>query len=231
MGTIASLLARAGATVEQLNSKRHWLRYILLLGLLFARYGYIHGPIGLAPSVISTYVLALLYFWTIPKEDRQQYNFTVPKKKLIAIAFAVGVICYAWCLTTAYFFEDDLIKLQEPISLAMGLPFTFVLLYLLFGLPEEILFRGILWGEGRRINLSNFSILCIQAILYFAAHPFYHDYSFLWIHVLVTGLICGIVAWKTKSILASAIVLIFLRFTGDSFAQALIMNGGSFIRR
>jgi membrane protease YdiL (CAAX protease family) len=221
MGTVASLLARTGARVEQLNARHHWLRYVLLFGLLFARYGYIHGPIGLAPSVISTYVLALLYFWTIPKEDRQQYNFTVPKLRIIAVAFAVGVICYAWSLTTAFFFEDDLIKMQEPISIAMGLPFSFVFLYLLFGLPEEILFRGILWGEGRRLNLSNFSNLCIQTILFFAAHRFYDNFSALYLQMLVFGLILGIVAWKTKSVLASAIVLALISCTGDSFVHAL----------
>jgi len=134
-------------------------------------------------------------------------------------------------LTLYYLFADDLIRLKTSIDIIVGFPFLFVALYFSLVLPEEILFRGILWGEGRRINLSNFSTLCIQAILYFASHPFWQDYSVLWINVLVTGFICGIVAWKTQSILASAVVLIFLRLTCDSFAQALIMNGGSFIRR
>jgi len=87
VGTIASLLARAGARVEQFNARHPWLRYILLVGLLFTSYGYGLDLIDVLAFVISTYVLALLYFWTIPKQERQQYNFTVPKKRINSYSF------------------------------------------------------------------------------------------------------------------------------------------------
>jgi len=147
MGTIASLLVRTGAGVEQLNAKHHWLRYVLLFGLLFARFGYGLEMIGMAAFVISTYFLALFYFWTIPKQERQQYNFTVPKKRIIAIAFAVGIICLAVQLPISLYIDSDLIKLRDSFSLMdfLGAP---VIQFSLFALPEEILFRGILWGEG-----------------------------------------------------------------------------------
>ncbi|MDR2560959.1 MAG: CPBP family intramembrane metalloprotease [Holophagales bacterium] len=221
MGTIASLLARTGAAVEQLNAKHHWLRYVFLFGMCFAWYGNVLRLIDGCATAIYMYALALLYFWTIPKQERQLYNFTVPKKKMIALAFIVGIICYAASVTFNYFFNDNFIKLQDPISIAVGFPIVFVFMFILV-LSEEILFRGILWGEGRRINLSNFSILCIQAILFFAAHSFWVNYSPLWIQVLVSGLICGIVAWKTKSVLASAIVLACINCTGEAFVHALV---------
>jgi membrane protease YdiL (CAAX protease family) len=212
MGTIASLLARTGAAVEQFDAKRHWLRYILLLGLLFVRFGY--ELIGMVAFIISTYILALLYFWTIPKQERQLYNFTVPKKNLIAIAFAVGIICLAVQLPISLYIDSDLIKLKNSFFVVEFLG-AFVIQFSLFALPEEMLFRGILWGEGRRIHLSDFSILCIQAILFWGGHYYYYDHPYWWIRVLVAGLIFGIVAWKTKSVLASAIVHALLNSQGD----------------
>jgi len=213
MGIIASLLARTGAGVEQLNAKHHWLRYVLLFGLLFARFGY--ELIGQFAYLISTYVLVLLYFWTIPKQERQQYNFTIPKRRIIVLAFAIGIIYLAVDLSAIIHFEGY--KLLSPIDFVVNLPFVFLIKFIIAGIPEEMLFRGALWGEGRRINLSNFSILCIQAILFWGGHYWwYPDHLFWWILTLtVCGLGLGIVAWKTKSVLASAIVHAFMDCSRD----------------
>ncbi|MCL1894204.1 MAG: CPBP family intramembrane metalloprotease [Holophagaceae bacterium] len=181
---------------------------LLLSGLLLVRFGY--ELIGHIAFVILTYALAYLFFRTIAKDDRPLYLFTWPKKKIVIIGFLIAVLCLAWGIFGHYFNGNPLQVPSNPlIWLLMFPPFllsAIVVQFALNALPEELLFRGFLWGYLKNnIKISNFSILLIQAILFWAGHYWYFDLPWRWINVLVSGLVFGIVAWKTKSLFISSI--------------------------
>jgi membrane protease YdiL (CAAX protease family) len=104
----------------------------------------------------------------------------------------------------------QLTSIGKPIVFAIGFPIHFVIVlavqFVLNAVPEEFLFRGFLWGFMRQAGLSDFSILCIQAILFWVGHYWYWDMPIAWIRVLFGGLLYGAVAWRTKSLFLSAIV-------------------------
>jgi membrane protease YdiL (CAAX protease family) len=191
-------------------------RIFMLLGLLIVRFGY--ELVGQPVFVIATYVIAYLYlFKFLPKHCFPLYNITKLTRKAIVIAVCVGIAeTLAFCSVEALFpgslFHGAVLK--SPLSILSNYPFTFCMQFTLNALPEELLFRGILWGEGRNINLSNFSILCIQSILFWGGHYFHYHMPLNWISILIGGLVLGIVAWKTKSILASAIAHAIANCTG-----------------
>jgi membrane protease YdiL (CAAX protease family) len=198
-------------------------RLFLLLGLLFVRFGI--GLVGYFAFVIATYVLAYLFlFKFLPKHCFPQYNITRPTRKAIIISVSVGIamsltLCSIEALFPGVLFHGRV--LRSPLSILLFYPFWFCAQFIVNALPEELLFRGILWGEGRNIKLQNLSILCIQSILFWGAHYYYYDMPFNWISVIVGGLIYGIVAWNTKSIFATAIVHSMTNCTGDFFGPPI----------
>jgi len=188
------------------------VQILILAGLILVRFG--EEIIGQPAFVVLTYLLSYLFFKTIPIEDRYLYNLNKPNKKAVLIAVTIAIICMVintvlelvffggtWILTSAH---------SNPIIFAVLFPITLIYWisaqFILNALPEEFLFRGFLWGTMRRSKLSDFSILCSQAILFWAGHYFMYNNPMPWIRVLVMGIIYGIVAWKTKSLFVSAIV-------------------------
>jgi membrane protease YdiL (CAAX protease family) len=199
----------------RVNPNTVWI--LLLVGLLFVRFGY--EIIGQPAFVISTYLLSYLFFRTVPKTDRYLYNLSRPNKKLVLIACAVALLGLAMNIAVELLFmgsrlDHQFTEIGNPMIFAVLFPIVFPLelagilitQFVLNALPEELLFRGILWGSLRRCKLSDFSILCVQAILFWAGHYYYYDTPQFWIRVLLAGLIFGIVAWKTRSLFLSAIV-------------------------
>jgi membrane protease YdiL (CAAX protease family) len=199
-------------------------RIFLLLGLLIVRFGCYellgHTDIAQVVFTIATLVLACLFlFKFLPRHCFPQYNITKPTLKAIVIAISVGI-----AMNLADYYLGFLSRgetLRSHLSILSFYPVWFCGHFIFNALPEELLFRGILWGEGRNIKLSNLSILCVQSILFWGAHYYYYDMPFNWINVIVAGLIFGIVAWKTKSILASAIVHAMGNCAGDFYGPPI----------
>ncbi|MDR0499252.1 MAG: CPBP family intramembrane metalloprotease [Holophagales bacterium] len=189
-------------------------RLILLAGLLLVRFGY--ELIDQPAYVVATYVLAYVFFRrTITRQEFPQYNMTRLTLNGTAIAVSVAVVLSLINCSCEILFRGRIPK--DIVVLLFGIPFGFLVQFVLNALPEELFFRGILWGECRRIKLSNLSILCIQAILFWGAHYFYYDNPFNWVRVMISGLIFGIVAWRTRSILASSILHAMFNTNGDFF--------------
>ena len=180
---------------------------ILLVCLLFVRFCY--PLISQSFYVIASYILSFLFILTITKNDRHIYNLTRLNKKEIIVGCFIGLFCLVLnVIITRLFFENTFAK---PIGIEL-LNFSILLFVVMVilqfplnALPEELLFRGFLWGHSRRFKLSNLSILLIQAILFWGAHYYYFDRPWIWIRVMVAGLIFGIVAWKTQSLFISAV--------------------------
>jgi membrane protease YdiL (CAAX protease family) len=72
---------------------------------------------------------------------------------------------------------------------------------------EEPLFRGFLWGYLRKIRISNFKILLIQAFLFMVGHIYRikTDPISLFIVVPIGAIILGILAWRSKTISTSIV--------------------------
>jgi membrane protease YdiL (CAAX protease family) len=201
---------------RRFNHVSHWfcekkssviIIHLLVLALLYVRSFIGFGGRDFLDFLVLTYLLSIVCFFIIPASDRQLYFLTIPSKKTIGIAFLVGFLVIATNASIDVIFYDN--EIRNPFVIMALSPLTFVTKFLLNALPEELLFRGLLWGTLRRFNLSHFSILCIQAILFWAGHWFYYvhyENPYWWISTLFAGLVFGIVAWKTKSLLASAIV-------------------------
>jgi membrane protease YdiL (CAAX protease family) len=100
---------------------------------------------------------------------------------------------------------------KQIILSTIFIPITFIGMtvynfFLLGGLLEESLFRGFFWGHLRKFRVSDFSILCISAILFWAGHYYHAPSPGSWISNLVAGLVFGAVAWKTRSLFSAAAV-------------------------
>ena len=215
-------------SLPSMRMKPDTFRIILLAFLIFVRFGM--GFVGSAPVqvidfgpgtwiirqvvyVILTYFLAQLFIMTIPKTDRYLYNLSKPNKKLyltVSIAlFTLAISTISDLLFVGGEWSSKFSNIGNPIFFAVfsiELASVIIIEFIFAALPEELLFRGFLWGYLRQCKYSDFSILCIQAILFWAGHHFYYDSPMIWINVLISGLIFGIVAWKTKSLFLSAIV-------------------------
>jgi len=183
---------------------------LLLAGLLLVRFGY--EIVGFAGYLALTYILAWLFFSTIPKEERPLYHITWPKKKTVIIVCLVGILFVAiHAIVRCLFMEARFISPPSPwmwvTIIPIGTAFMTVGKFFINALPEELLFRGFLWQYLRRYKISNFSILFIQALLFWAGHYYYYALPpGYWLSTFFAGLVFGIVAWKTKSLFMSSIV-------------------------
>jgi hypothetical protein len=68
---------------------------------------------------------------------------------------------------------------------------------------EEPLFRGFLWGALRQRQLSDLHVWLLQVGLFSIGHLYYFrrfPISF-WLVVPVTGMVCGLLAWRSRSII------------------------------
>jgi membrane protease YdiL (CAAX protease family) len=97
-----------------------------------------------------------------------------------------------------------LLNPKWPVE-ALGFPVGF----LLAGGCEEPLFRGFLWGFLKENRWPEVLIWIFQALLFGLAHgDYYFTYPdpWIWQRTFVGGLILGLVAWRSRSIVASALV-------------------------
>jgi membrane protease YdiL (CAAX protease family) len=117
----------------------------------------------------------------------------------MALQIAIDYFCFNQV------FKESLSKFDiSTILLLAWLIIVIAIKFFINALPEELLLRGFLWGHLRKFKVSELSILCIQAILFWAAH--YEHPPGRWIMVLLAGLVFGVVAWKTRSLFMSSLV-------------------------
>jgi membrane protease YdiL (CAAX protease family) len=185
------------------------LAALLLVRFLVHKLGYfVYAP--------ATYALSCVFFLTIPAEERPLYHLTLPGKKIIKAAIFVALLCMASNVAMTYFCFDGRFMIlpnspRQVLIFAFAFPLTLIGMvayhfFLMGGLLEEFLFRGFFWGYLRKFQVSDFLILCISAILFWVAHYYYIPTPGIWIRVLVSGLIFGAVAWKTRSLFMAALV-------------------------
>jgi membrane protease YdiL (CAAX protease family) len=180
-----------------------------VLAALFLMRFLVHTP-GFLFYAAITYTLSYVFFLTIPAEERRLYHLTRPSKKIIKVAIFVALLGMAAQIAIDYFCFGDIFvslpSLRSKTLFFIGLMTMIALQFCIAALLEEPLFRGFFWGYLRKFKVSDFLILCIQAIIFWAAHFYYADTPAHWLLTLICGLVFGVVAWKTKSIFASMLV-------------------------
>jgi membrane protease YdiL (CAAX protease family) len=88
---------------------------------------------------------------------------------------------------------------------------------------EEPFFRGLLWGYLKRQGRPDGGILVVQALLFFVCHAYYARPGLYanWGSTLFTGVVFGIAAWKTRSILPSMIAHALVNGLTQAFTSSL----------
>jgi membrane protease YdiL (CAAX protease family) len=198
------------------DRNRFPIQTAVLAAMFLVRFSY--ELVGQPVYVMATYALSYIFFLTIPVEERHLYHLTRPSKKIVKTTIIVALVVMLLNIVVTHFCFGDAIRnvIEEtPIKTVLSsVTFFFlapmvIIVYSFFlagGLPEEFLFRGFFWGYLRKFQISELSILCIQAIPFWAAHYYYASTPGIWIRVLISGLLFGVVAWKTRSIFSSALV-------------------------
>ena len=112
----------------------------------------------------------------------------------------------------------DIIKLQALSSLASNvlpnidnIPAAFVVVFIAAipelthsAIPEEIIFRGFLWGYLQKFGWRNWWIWLFQAFMFWIAHLNLLDRAYSFVVVTpIMALIFGVLVWRTKKIDAS----------------------------
>jgi membrane protease YdiL (CAAX protease family) len=71
-------------------------------------------------------------------------------------------------------------------------------------ISEETVFRGFLWGYLRRSGWQEIWVWLVQALLFMSAHLYFKDALPLnfWIVVPAAGLLLGLLAWRSRSLVA-----------------------------
>lgn len=86
---------------------------------------------------------------------------------------------------------------------------------------EEPLFRGFLWGYLKKFGWNDGRICLFQAFLFCLGHTYYINtfpFSF-WAIVPATGLVLGLMVWRSRSIATSMVVHGLINSIGDFVAH------------
>jgi membrane protease YdiL (CAAX protease family) len=86
-----------------------------------------------------------------------------------------------------------------------NLPSVFIFQLGLAAVAEEPLFRGFLWGYLQKAGWNNIWIWIFQAVLFMLGHLYFIQKAPLsfWLIVPFTGLVCGALVWRSKTISSS----------------------------
>lgn len=148
--------------------------------------------------------VVLLYMWLI----RRRLQTTIPSKLLLWI-----VLSFFICLTE--YTIAKLITSLPPIgsSRSLFLNSLYMVNYQLSNIviPEEAIFRGFLWGSLKRKGFADYKILLIQSFLFMTGHINIYHIRSLWYYIFILGqgVIFGLLAWRSRSILPGVITHTF----------------------
>lgn len=164
--------------------------------------------LGVIAAIISLWIyLAIGKFRKRPLEKTIDNDKSAPMVNIMAVCLAFGA---RLAVTAYYHFSQSIELLKKSIDDAAAITpqltglgqliiamFAIVVIAPLF---EEVLFRGIVMGELRGV-MRPWAAIGFQALLFGAAHAV----LFQSIFAFVMGILLGIVYYKTRSIVTSAV--------------------------
>lgn len=183
--------------------------------------------LGVISAIISLWIYIIIgKIRKCPIEKSISCEKTPPITALMAICLAIGA---RLCVCSYYFFSQNVELLKKSIddaaALTPRLTGTAELVTALFAvivaapLFEEVLFRGLVLGELRRV-MRPWAAIFLQALIFGTAHAVLFQTLF----AFVMGIVLGIVYTKTKSIFTAALCHgafnLSVIFTGNSLSTS-----------
>lgn len=178
-------------------------------------------------------IIAFGLIWVI-KRNRpiiQQHDYKIHKWIFIAVVVGVCVGIIVGYLNGLQGVSEVTISRHRSLLEVSSLVFSFkswltILPLFLIQLSnaaalEEPLFRGFLWGYLRILGWKDEWILPLQALLFWVGHIYYWGeapYS-LWIMVPLSGIVLGLLAWRSRSITTSMVAHGLINSIGDFSAH------------
>ena len=156
------------------------------------------------PSLVIWFGAAALFF-IIRKKRPELLKVQKTSWRWLGIGILVGV---GQALLLGYPMSfDPSFQNYKPTLFNELLPILPIFVYQLgyAAVAEEPLFRGFLWGHLRKAGWHEWGICLFQAVLFALGHIYYlprMPISF-WVIVPVGGLVCGLLAWKSRTIASS----------------------------
>jgi len=97
-------------------------------------------------------------------------------------------------------FVGDLINFMKPREVVQ-----WFLFFIPFVVAEEVIFRGMLWEFLKDLNISEFWIVVLQAVLFWLSHVnFAYNSVFFLMVTPIVSILLGIIVWRYRSITLSA---------------------------
>lgn len=167
----------------------------------------IRGPV-FAIATLGMYATgagAIVYLW----DRREDFHIRLPSRRQMWI-WGVGLGIVNLCLGNLM--RGAVLGNRPEWSLFWHYPVTLALhattQFIFAAAQEEPMFRGFLWGWLRQRHWADGVILVAQAGLFFLAHAYYARPGMYvhWANTFLMGLLMGLAAWRTRSILPSMVV-------------------------
>lgn len=161
----------------------------------------------LSVTTISFWVFGLIVLWML---IRKHLVLRPINNEDYLWAFRGLILGFLMSVVLSYFLNlinpIGLIPSRQRPSLFFGVgAFFFELAHA--ALPEEMIFRGFLWGYMKSKGWEDKKILILQAGIFWLAHLNYYEKPYtLWITVPLLSLILGIVVWRSRSIASSMVM-------------------------
>lgn len=150
-------------------------------------------------------LIGLLLLVSIVKVRAKSPKIKVKTFVWILIGIIAGIIL---ALVLAIYKENQYKGIRVPLSFSViFIPFItrFMTQITNAAIFEEPFFRGILWGYLRKKKWKEIYICLFQSGLFMLGHIYYINsipFSF-WIFVPLSGLVLGLLAWRSRSIATS----------------------------
>ncbi len=192
--------------VKQLNIDK-WFVFLFLGGALAFKWD--TNWLLETLTLLSSLGLLIFYIKGCFNFDREERN----RWKIISIITALSILTLMLVISFA-----GAIKPQWIVY--------WFLLYLPLVIVEEFLFRGLLWMFLENQNLSNKSIIALQALFFWFNHVNAHnDVLFFWVIIPIISIFLGVLVWRSNSITPSILFhVLFNIFFGLIEARAFTIN-------
>lgn len=150
----------------------------------------------------ATTVLAARYIW----KKRELFHIRLPEKQQMW-TWGVGMGFLATLFNVGIRWISHGTRPEFVDAWYLQIIFLPVIQFIVAATAEEPLFRGLLWGYLKLLGRPDWVILLVQSLLFFAAHAYYATPGLYanWFSTLLMGLLFGLSAWKTRSILPSMV--------------------------
>ena len=198
-------------------SLRHSISHVLIF-LLWAI-----APVVLVIAVLVRRLSTAPYFaWTVPRPS----DVLIAVGAALVLIFGISALFYVLSGGTSIGVDSDAYR---QYLAAGGTPSHFLLrsyqAWIYAPFVEETIFRGFLWRGLAASRLGNWGAWLLTSIFFVASHTVYYVDPGALILTAITGLIFGMVRWRTGSSTASMITHALSNLWTDAGVMLIVAVG------